>query len=105
MEIPGINNIIENMGYNSFGINSTGTQEAEELAQINGISTEEAQEILTRAAEEESAMLDLLSTQEEEEELIGLSDVDFDAFLNEDKPESIMQNLYNQQQIARTSRT
>ena len=109
MEIGKINSAIEQAGYNPFGVSGTGEQDAMKLAQKNGISIEEAKEILKEAekrAEENDkqsmanpAMLEVLNTQDEEE-LVAFDDADFDNFLNNMDSEQQMQNMLNQQQFA-----
>ena len=109
MEIGKINSAIEQAGYNPFGVSGTGEQDAMKLAQKNGISIEEAKEILKEAekrAEENDkqsmanpAMLEVLNTQDEEE-LVAFDDADFDNFLNNMDSEQQMQNMLKQQQFA-----
>ena len=108
MEIGKINSAIQQSGYNPFGVSGTGEDDAMKLAQKNGISIEEAKEILKEAekkAEEDeklkaqqSAMLGVLNTQDEEE-LVTFDDADFDNFLNNIDSEMQMQNMLNQQQF------
>ncbi|MCR4881374.1 MAG: hypothetical protein K6A44_05415 [bacterium] len=110
MEIGKINSAIEHAGYNPFGVSGTGNDDAMKLAEKNGISVEEAQEVLKEAekkAEEEermkaqqSAMLGVLNTQDEEE-LVAFDDTDFDDFLSNIDAETKMQNMLHQQQFAR----
>ena len=109
MEIGKINAAIEQAGYNPFGISGTSEQDAQKLAEKNGISVEEAKKILQEAqqsAEEndklsaqQSAMLDILNSRDEEE-LVVLEDADFDDFLNQRDSEQQMQDLLNKNQFA-----
>ncbi|MCQ2957558.1 MAG: hypothetical protein MJ180_01500 [Candidatus Gastranaerophilales bacterium] len=106
MEISKITSSIEQMGYNPFSVSGTGEQDIAKFAQANNISVEEAKAIFEKAEEkaiqndkmqqEASAMLDMLSDQDEEE-LVVLDDADFDNFLNENTSEEQMQNIFNQQ--------
>lgn len=110
MEIGKINSAIESAGYNPFGISGTGEQDAMKLAQKNGISVEEAKEIIKEAEKkaqedeklqaQQSAMLGILNAQDEEE-LVAFDDTDFDNFLTNIDAETQMQNMLNQQQFAR----
>ena len=101
MEISKIAETIKNMGYDPYGISSTGSQDAQKLAQTNGITVEEAQAILKEAEQQTSAMLDLLSSQDEEE-IVEFDDADFDNFLNQTSSEEQMQNIFSKQQVAKT---
>ena len=112
MDIGKINSAIEQAGYNPFGISGTNEQDAMKLAQENGISVEEAKNILQEAqkraeendkmAMQQSAMLDVLNAQDEEE-LIAIDDADFDNFLNNIDSESQMHDMLNQQQFSQSS--
>lgn len=109
MEIGKINAAIERSGYNPFGVSGTSDQDAQKLAEKNGISVEEAKNILQEAEKtaqendkmsaQQSAMLEMLNTQDEEE-LVVIDDADFDNFLNQQEPEQQMQNLLNKNQFA-----
>ena len=108
MDIGKINSAIQQAGYNPFAVSGTGEEDAMKLAQKNGISVEEAQEILKEAekqaeendkmAAQQSAMLEVLNTQDEEE-LVVLDDADFDNFLNNKDAENQMHDMLNQQQF------
>ena len=101
MEISKINETIKNMGYNPFGITSTGSQDAQKLAEVNNISVEEAQAILKEAEQQTSAMLDMLSSQDEEE-IVDFDDADFDNFLKQSTSDEQMQDIFSKQQVAKT---
>ena len=116
MDISKIGAAIEQLGYNPFGVQGQGEQDAQKLAQQNGISVQEAKEILKEAeqkvqendkmsAQVSEMMLDLLNQSDEEEEIVIIDDFDFDNFLNEESPEQKMQNIINQQQFAKQDNT
>ena len=108
MDVGKINLAIQQAGYNPFSVSGNKDQDAEDFALKNGISVEEAKQILQEAektAEEndkmsvqQSAMLEALNTQDEEE-LIVLDDADFDNFLNDKDAENQMHDMLNQQQF------
>ena len=112
MDVGKINFEIQQSGYNPFSISGDKNQDAQDFALKNGISVEEATQILQEAekkAEEDekmqaqqSAMLELLNTQDEEE-MVVLDDADFDNFLNNFDAEEQMQNMLNQQQFVQAN--
>ena len=109
MEVNKISSAIEQAGLNPFGVSGTGDNDAMKLAQQNGISVEEAKSILQEAEKraqendkmmaQQSAMLDVLNSQDEEE-LVEFDDADFDNFLNEQSPEQQMQDMMNRFQFS-----
>ena len=109
MEIGKINTAIEQAGYSPAGISGSREQDAKNFAEKNGISVEEAKQILLEAEQkvqeedklsaQQSAMLEMLNT-EDEEELVVLDDADFDNFLNQQDPEQQMQDLLTKNQFA-----
>ena len=108
MDIGKINSAIQQSGYNPFSISGDKERDAQDFALKNGISVEEAKQILQeaekRATEEEkmaaqqSALLDALNTQDEEE-VPEIDDVDFDNFLNNIDSETQMHDMLNRQQF------
>ena len=108
MDIGKINSAIQQAGYNPFAVSGTGEDDAKKLAQQNGISIEEAQEVLKEAEKkaqedeklkaQQAAMLSALNTQDEEV-VPEIEDADFDNFLNNIDSEMQMQNMLNQQQF------
>ena len=108
MDIGKINSAIQQAGYNPFSVSGTGEDDAKKLAQQNGISIEEAQEVLKEAEKkaqedeklkaQQAAMLSNLNTQDEEV-VPEIEDADFDNFLNNIDSEMQMQNMLNQQQF------
>lgn len=110
MDIGKINSAIQSQGYNPFSVSGNRDQDAQDFALKNNVSVEEAKQILQeaekKAQEEErlkaqqSAMLGVLNTQDEEE-LVSFDDAEFDDFLNNIDAETQMQNTLNQQQFAR----
>ena len=84
------------------------------LAQENGITVEEAKEVLKEAEEkakqldlqfqDNTNVLDVLNAQDEEE-LVAFDDKEFDDFLSQTSAESQMQNMLNMQQFASQDNT
>ena len=114
MEIDKISSAIAQAGYNPFGISGTSEFDAMKLAQENGISVEEAKEVLKEAEEKakqpdllsqaDAGMLDMLNAQDEEE-LVAFDDKEFDDFLSQVSPESQMQDMLSRQQFASQDNT
>ena len=114
MDVSKINFAISQSGYNPFSISGTGDEDAQKLAEQNNISIEEAKKVLKEAEEkvekndqmtkEASAMLEMLNTQDEEEEIIIVDDADFDNFLNENTAEEQMQDMLNKQLFANNNK-
>lgn len=116
MDISKISAAIEQIGYNPYGLQGTNQEEIEKFAQKNGISIEEAKNILSEAEEkaeennkiasqEAALMAELLNTPDEEEEIQIIDDFDFDNFLNEENPEQKIQNIFAQQQFLKQDNT
>ena len=110
MDISKIGAAIEQIGYSASGVQGISEQDAQKLAQRNGISLEEAKGILKEAQEkaqendkiamqEAALMAEILNSPDEEEEIQVIDDFDFDNFLKEESPEQKMQNIFNQQQF------
>lgn len=110
MDISRISSAIDQLGYDAGSLKGTQEQDIQKFAQENGISVSEAKSILQQAEQktqeneqmfaQQSAMLDYLG-QDEEEEIIVVDDADFDSFLNEQSPEQQMQNIFAQQSTAK----
>jgi len=114
MEIGKINNALEQMGYNPFAVGGgTSNEDAQKLAEKNGISIEEAQNILKEAEEkaeendrimsQQAALMAELLNDQDEEEIEIVDDIDFDNFLKEESPEQKMQALLQQQLFANSN--
>lgn len=108
MDIGKINSAIQQSGYNPFSVSGDKERDAQDFALKNGISVEEAKEVLKEAEKkaqedeklkaQQSAMLSALNTQDEEV-VPEIEDTDFDNFLNNIDSEMQMQNMLNQQQF------
>ena len=114
MEVDRISSMIQQAGYNPFGVSGTSDQDAMKLAQENGITVEEAKEVLKEAEEkakqldlqfqDNTNVLDVLNAQDEEE-LVAFDDKEFDDFLSQTSAESQMQNMLNMQQFTSQNNT
>ena len=114
MEVDKISSMIQQAGYNPLGVSGTSDQDAMKLAQENGITVEEAKEVLKEAEEkakqldlqfqDNTNVLDVLNAQDEEE-LVAFDDKEFDDFLSQTSAESQMQNMLNMQQFASQDNT
>ena len=114
MEVDKISSMIQQTGYNPFGVSGTSEQDAMKLAQENGITVEEAKEVLKEAEEkakqldflfqDNTNVLDVLNAQDEEE-LVAFDDKEFDDFLSQTSAESQMQNMLNMQQFTSQNNT
>lgn len=109
MDISRISAAIGSLGYDAASLKGTQEQDIQKFAQENGISVSEARSVLQKAEQktqeneqmfaQQSAMLDYLG-QDEEEEIQIVDDADFDNFLNEQSPEQQMQSIFAQQSTA-----
>ena len=106
MDISKISAAIEQIGYNAGNLRGiTRDEDIQRFAQENGISVSQAKSILQEAEQkaqeieqisQQNAILDVISQQDDEEEIFIVNDADFDNFLNQQSPEQQMQNIFNQ---------